>query len=111
MNRETFLDQLRIRLSQLPEEEMQKRLDYYNEMIEDMIEDGISEEDAVESFGSVDEIAQKIMQEVPLAALMKTKVKPKKVGLRQRLPLLYSVRPCGFLWLLRLLRSLHRCMW
>lgn len=77
MNKETFLHQLRIRLSQLPESEIQKRLDYYEELIEDMKDDGITEEDAVAGFGDVNEIAMKIMQETPLAALMKSKVKPK----------------------------------
>lgn len=77
MNKEVFLHQLRIRLSQLPEEEIQKRLDYYAEIIDDMAEDGISEEDAAAGFGDINEIAQKIMQEVPLPTLMKSKVKPK----------------------------------
>jgi len=77
MNKEIFLHQLRIRLAQLPEEEIQKRLDYYAELIDDMTEDGISEEEAVASFGDVNRVAQSIMQEVPLATLMKTKVKPK----------------------------------
>lgn len=50
MNRDIFLHQLRIRLAQLPEDEVQKRLDYYAEIIDDMIEDGISEEEAVARF-------------------------------------------------------------
>ena len=53
MNKETFLHQLRIRLSQLPESEIQKRLDYYEELIEDMKDDGITEEDAVAGFGEM----------------------------------------------------------
>lgn len=78
MNKENFLHQLRIRLSQLPEDEIVKRLDYYSEIIDDMTEDGISEEEAVRSFGDIDEVALGIMQEVPLPTLMKTKMKPKK---------------------------------
>lgn len=78
MNREEFLQQLKNRLSQLPSEEIEERLDYYNEIIDDMLEDGISEEETIESFGDIGEIAQKIMQEVPLTTLMKSKVKPRK---------------------------------
>ena len=77
MNRDIFLHQLRIRLAQLPEDEVQKRLDYYAEIIDDMIEDGISEEEAVASFGDVNEAARRVMQEVPLPTRMKTKVTPK----------------------------------
>ena len=77
MCKETFLHQLRIRLSQLPEAEIEKRLDYYSEMIEDMKEDGISEEEAVSSFGDVNEVAQRIMLDTPVSTLVKTKVTPK----------------------------------
>lgn len=77
MNKEVFLHQLRIRLSQLGEAEVQKRLDYYDELIEDMKDDGISEEEAVNSFGDVDSLAAQIIQEAPLSALVKSKVKPK----------------------------------
>ena len=42
MNKEIFLHQLRIRLTQLPPQETQKRLDYYAELIDDMVEDGVN---------------------------------------------------------------------
>lgn len=77
MSKEIFLHQLRIRLSQLPESEIRTRLDYYTEIIEDMIEDGVSEEEAVASFGDVNILAQQIMQETSLSTLVKTTVKPK----------------------------------
>lgn len=77
MNREIFLHQLRIRLSQLPEPEIEKRLEYYSELIEDMVEDGMSEEAAVASFGDVNQIAQGIMETTALSTLVKTTVKPK----------------------------------
>ena len=77
MNREIFLHQLRIRLSQLPEPEIEKRLEYYSELIEDMVEDGMSEEDAVASFGDINQIAQGIMETTALSTLVKTTVKPK----------------------------------
>lgn len=78
MNKETFLHQLRIRLSQLPKEETDKQLDYYSEIIDDMVEDGMCEEDAVSSFGDVNTVARKIMEQTPLKTLVQTTVKPKK---------------------------------
>lgn len=77
MNREIFLHQLRIRLSQLPEPEIEKRLEYYSELIEDMVEDGMSEEAAVASFGDINQVAQSIMETTALSTLVKTTVKPK----------------------------------
>ncbi len=78
MTKEIFLHQLRIRLSRLPEAEIQKRLDYYSEMIDDMLEDGISEENAIASFGPVDQVAQHILQDTSLATLVKQTARPKK---------------------------------
>lgn len=78
MTKEIFLHQLRIRLTRLPEAEIQQHLDYYSEIIDDMLEDGISEEEAIASFGSVDEVAQAILQDTPLTTLVKQTARPKK---------------------------------
>ena len=78
MTKEIFLHQLRIRLTRLPEAEIQQHLDYYSEIIDDMLEDGISEEDAIASFGSVDETAQAILQDTPLTTLVRQTARPKK---------------------------------
>ncbi|MCI9475534.1 DUF1700 domain-containing protein [Anaerovoracaceae bacterium 41-7] len=78
MNKEIFLHQLRIRLTQLPPQETQKRLDYYAELIDDMVEDGVSEEAAVASFGDVNLLAQQILREASLSHLVKAKATPKK---------------------------------
>lgn len=78
MTKETFLHQLRIRLTRLPEAEIQQHLDYYSEIIDDMREDGISEEAAIASFGSVDEAAQAILQDTPLTTLVRQTARPKK---------------------------------
>ncbi len=78
MTKEIFLHQLRIRLTRLPEAEIQQHLDYYSEIIDDMLEDGISEEEAIASFGSVDETAQAILRDTPLTTLVKQTARPKK---------------------------------
>lgn len=47
MRKQEFLGNLRSRLSGLPETEMEERLNFYSEMIDDRMEDGLSEEEAV----------------------------------------------------------------
>ena len=47
-------------------------------MIDDRMEDGISEEEAVEGIGTVDQIYEQIMSDMPLVKLVKEKVKPKR---------------------------------
>lgn len=61
MDKNTFLLQLQNRLKGLPEEELQQTLEYYREMIEDRLEEGLSEEDAVAELGPVEEIAQPLL--------------------------------------------------
>ena len=46
MKKREFLDALRQTLSMLPPQELEKQLTYYDEMLTDMIEDGMSEEEA-----------------------------------------------------------------
>ncbi len=78
MNKKMFLHQLKIRLSQLPDEEINRRLDYYSEMIDDMVEDGMTEEEAVKSFGDINTIANQIMQDAPFKTLLKSRIRPEK---------------------------------
>lgn len=78
MNKAEFLAALREKLSGLPEEDFNKSIDYYTEMIDDRMEDGMSEEEAVACLGSMDEIITQILSEVSLPKLVKEKVKPKR---------------------------------
>lgn len=78
MNKKEFFAQLRQGLAGLPQAELDERLLFYSEMIEDRIEEGASEEEAVAAVGSVDEIIAQIVGEIPLATLVKEKIKPKK---------------------------------
>lgn len=65
MNRGEFLHELRVKLSALPEEDVDRTVFYYSEIIDDMTEDGKTEEEAVEELESVEEIAQRIISESP----------------------------------------------
>ena len=78
MNKQQFLAAIRQRLQGLPENDIKKYLDYYSEMIEDRMEDGLSEEEAVASMESVETIVNQIFMETPLPKLVKASVKPKR---------------------------------
>ena len=78
MNKIGFILELKDKLSALPKSEVEERLSFYCEMIEDRIEDGLSEEEAVEEIGTVDEIAKQIASEIPLSKIVKDGIKPKR---------------------------------
>lgn len=78
MNKPEFLLELTEKLSPLPQEEIEDRLNYYSEMIDDRTEEGLTEEEAVAEMGSVEEIAAQIVSDIPLSRLVKGKIKPKK---------------------------------
>ncbi len=66
MTKNEFLLKLSEQLSVLEQDDINKSLDYYSEIIDDRIEDGISEEEAVEMLGSPDEIALQILLNTPI---------------------------------------------
>ena len=78
MTKLKFLLELHDRLSGLPKNDIEERLSFYSEMIEDRMEEGLSEEEAVAAVGSVDEIAMQIISETPLIKVAKEKIKPKR---------------------------------
>lgn len=77
MNKQEFLDKLAYKIAALPQSEVEKSLAYFSEIIDDRVEDGMSEEEAVASLEGIDEIARKIMYDTPLPVLVKSRVKPK----------------------------------
>ena len=78
MSKQEFLAQLRKGLSGLPQDDIEERLTFYSEMIEDRMEDGLSEDEAVSSVGSVDEIVSQAVAETPLMKTSKEKRKSKR---------------------------------
>ena len=78
MKKQEFLARLRKSLRGLPKNDVEERLTFYGEMIDDGIEDGLSEEDAVSRIGSVDEIARRTIADIPLAKIAKERIKPKR---------------------------------
>ena len=78
MRKQEFIYQLWKKLSDLPKEEVEERLSFYGEMIDDRMEDGLSEEEAVAAIGSADEIASLIIEEIPLNKIVRERIKPKR---------------------------------
>ena len=63
MTKQEFLLRLRNGLAALPTEDIEKSVEYYREMIDDRMEDGLSEEEAVAAIGTPDEVARNISAE------------------------------------------------
>ena len=77
MNKQEFLEQLRRGLSGLPQEDIEERLNFYGEMIDDRIEEGLSEPEAVAAIGTVGDVVSQILAETPLTKIVKEKIRPK----------------------------------
>lgn len=64
MTKQTFLMSLNDALSALSQKDTEEHVSFYREMIEDRMEEGLSEEEAVAAAGSVEEIAAQIMADI-----------------------------------------------
>ena len=62
----------------MPQDDIEERLAFYSEMIEDQMEDGLSEEDAVLAVGSIDEIVTQVVADIPLTKIAKERIKTKR---------------------------------
>ena len=82
MTKNEFLAELRSKLSGVPENDAEDRLGFYSEIIDDRMEEGISEEEAVRGIGSIDEIAAGITAEISPARTNGEKRAAKKRNLK-----------------------------
>lgn len=78
MNKEEFLERLRKALVGLPQDDIEERLAFYSEMIDDQMEEGRSEIEAVAALGPSEEIAAQIVAETPLIKIAKERIRPKR---------------------------------
>lgn len=78
MTKLEFILEIEERINALPEEDVQRSLEYYTEMIEDRMEEGLSEEEAVAALGDPDDIVDQILSETPLTRLVKARAKPRR---------------------------------
>ena len=63
MKKQEFLRELKKRLSRLPRKDVEERINFYNEVIDDRMEEGLSEDEAVSAVGSIDKIAEQIISD------------------------------------------------
>jgi uncharacterized membrane protein len=75
MNKQEFLTRLREGLAGLPREDAEERLAFYEEMIDDRVEDGLSEAEAVAEIGPVETVVQQIVADTPLPKLVKERIR------------------------------------
>lgn len=78
MNKREFLAELRGELAQLPQDDMDERLSFYEEMIDDRMEEGLSETEAVAAIGPVQKIAEQSLTEIPLIKLVRERISPRR---------------------------------
>ncbi len=75
MKKLEFLEKLGKRISSLSEEDIKRSLEYYSEMIDDSVEDGLSEKEAVAQLGSMDDIVLQILSETSHTKIVKKKTR------------------------------------
>lgn len=78
MTKAEYLETLRNGLSDIKAPDIDNRLSFYEEMIDDRMEDGMSEEEAVNSMEDISEILDSVLLEKSVPALVAKKVKNKK---------------------------------
>ena len=78
MNKQQFLSELEKKLQGLPQDDIIERLNFYDEIISDRMEEGLTEEEAVAAIGNADAIAAQIIAETPFARIAKVRMKNKR---------------------------------
>ncbi|MBP5282211.1 MAG: DUF1700 domain-containing protein [Lachnospiraceae bacterium] len=96
MTKAEFMADLRNKLSGLSQDDMEDRLAFYDEMIDDYIEHGVTEEEAVARLGESDEIVSLVVSEIPLRKIVKEKIKPPRSGKAGKIGLLILLFPIWF---------------
>ena len=73
MRKQEFLDKLRKGLKGLSPEEVEEQLNFYGEMIDDRMEEGLSEEEAVAGIGDIGDILSQHTKDEPPAKEKRTR--------------------------------------
>lgn len=80
MTKQEFLAALQDGLQGLPQSDIDERVSFYAEMIDDRVEDGLSEEEAAAAIGSAEAIAAQIIADTPIAKLVKHKMAHRRLS-------------------------------
>ena len=75
MKKEAFLRALDKRLEGMSAEERARALEFCAESIDDRVEDGMAEEDAVTALGDVEDVARGLLADRPLGAVVRERVR------------------------------------
>lgn len=78
MNKQEFLAKLRANLTGMSPEDREERVNFYSEMIDDRMEEGWTEEQAIANLGSLDSILQQILSETPQIKPVSENVRPSR---------------------------------
>lgn len=78
MNKKVFLEELRNWMEEFSMEQIERTLSYYEEIISDKMEEGMTEEEVVRSLGSPEEIVKEMLLELSIPTLLGERLKPKK---------------------------------
>lgn len=114
MNKDKFLLCLKERLSGFPVDLIEHTVEYYSEIIDDLVEDGVSEEEAVSSLGAIDDIVTTAINDMPFPKLIKEKVRPSRTLYSWEVVLLILGFPLWFSLILSaglVLLSIYLAMW
>ena len=117
MRKFEFLEELKHRLSKLSDCEIEKTASFYAECIDDRIEEGMTEEEAVCALGSIDSIVKEILMDTPLPSLVQNKIKKSHNNSKNR-TLWMALAICGFpfwfiigLFLLIMILTVYILIW
>lgn len=80
MRKQEFLSALKRKLKGLPKRDVEERISFYSEMIDDRIEEGVSEDEAVEKIRYSDDISKQISIEKHIKKSKKVR-KPWEIAL------------------------------
>ena len=89
MNKQEFLDKLKKKLSTLSKKEREERLAFYGEMIDDRVEEGLTEAEAVKGIGAVDVVAAQIVDDISTERKKKEKQERKKKEKKENILMLF----------------------
>lgn len=91
MNKAEFLQALAARLNGLTAQERERALNFCAEGIDDRVEDGMEENDAVAALGDVETVARELLADRPLRAVVRERVR--REGSAGRIALLICASP------------------
>ena len=78
MRKNEFINEIRGALRGYPHNEVENSIEFYSEIIDDRMENGMSEEEAVASLGDLDRIIKNIKVDMPLKSVIRERVKENK---------------------------------